>query len=118
MKTKASNVQTGDKPNGQGVSPDRRRGTNVPVPCSARSDASRRTTGDAEASRASLRIIAYFKNKMQVCTVKQIITSDRPNIKLLVFLGKHYRHTSAGTIQFKSETLVDLIEQKSLVCKS
>ena len=84
MKTKASNVQTGDKPNGM----------------------------------ASLRIIAYFKNKMQVCTVKQIVTSDRPNIKLLVFLGEHYRHTSAGTIQFKSETLVDLIEQKSLVCKS
>ena len=76
MKTKASNVQTGD--------------------C----------------------IIAYFKNKMQVCTVKQIVTSDRPNIKLLVFLGEHYRHTSAGTIQFKSETLVDLIEQKPLVCKS
>lgn len=76
MKTKASNIQTGD------------------------------------------RIIAYFKNKMQVCTVKQIITKDQPNIKLLVFLGEHYRHSSGGTIQFKSETLVDLIEQKSFVHKS
>ncbi|MEM7760448.1 MAG: hypothetical protein AAF298_20310 [Cyanobacteria bacterium P01_A01_bin.40] len=64
------------------------------------------------------RIIAYFKNKMQVCTVKQISTCDKPNIKLLVFLGEHYRHSSAGTIQFKSETLVDLIEQQSPVCKS
>ena len=64
------------------------------------------------------RITAYFKNKMQVCTVKQIDTSDRPNIKLLVFVGEHYRYSSAGTIQFKSETLVDLIEQDSLVCES
>ena len=64
------------------------------------------------------RIIAYFKNKMQVCTVKQISICDKPYIKLWVFSGEHYRHSSAGTIQFKSETLVDLIEQKSPVCKS
>ena len=64
------------------------------------------------------RIIVYFKNKMQVCTVKRVSTCDHPNIKLWVFPGEHYRHSSAGTIQFKSETLVDLIEKKSLVCKS
>ena len=64
------------------------------------------------------RIIAYFKNKMQVCTVKQISTRDLPNIKLSVFQGERYRHSSAGTIQFKSETLVDLIEQKSPICRS
>ena len=54
-----------DKPSGQGVSPDRRRGTNVPVPCSARSDASRRTTGDAVASRASQRLIEDVINNLQ-----------------------------------------------------
>ena len=56
------------------------------------------------------RIIAYFKNKMQVCTVKQISISDKPNIKLWVFQGEHYRHSSAGTIQFKSEALVNLVD--------
>lgn len=55
------------------------------------------------------RIIAYFKNKMQVCTVKHISTGDPTNIKLSVFLGEHYRHSSSGTIQFKLETLVDLV---------
>ena len=63
-------------------------------------------------------IIAYFKNKMQTCTVKQVSNCEQPNIKLSVFLGEHYRHSSAGTIQFKSETLVDLIEKKSSVYKS
>ncbi len=55
------------------------------------------------------RIIAYFKNKMQICTVKYISTSDKTNIKLSVFVGEHYRYSSSGTIQFKSETLVDLV---------
>ena len=55
------------------------------------------------------RIIAYFKNKMQICTVKYISTSEPNNITLLVFLGKHYRHSSSGTIQFKLEALVDLV---------
>ena len=55
------------------------------------------------------RIIAYFKNKMQVCTVKRISSCDRTNIKLSVFLGEHYRYSSSGTIQFKSEALVDLV---------
>jgi hypothetical protein len=55
------------------------------------------------------RIIAYFRNKMQVCTVRYISSSDRTHIKLLVFPGDHYRHSSSGTIQFKLETLVDLV---------
>jgi hypothetical protein len=65
--------------------------------------------------RTGDRVVAYFKNKMQICTVKQILTCDRPNIKLWVFLGEHYRHSSAGTIQFNSETLVDLINKQSSV---
>ena len=55
------------------------------------------------------RIVAYFKNKMQICTVKRISNSDRTNIKLSVFLGEHYRYSSSGTIQFKLDTLVDLV---------
>ena len=55
------------------------------------------------------RIIAYFRNKMQICTVKSISNSDQNNITLLVFLSEHYRYSSSGTIQFKPEALVDLI---------
>ena len=55
------------------------------------------------------RIIAYFRNKMQICTVKYISTSESNNIKLSVFLGEHYRYSSSGTIQFKLDTLVDLV---------
>ena len=55
------------------------------------------------------RIIAYFKNKMQICTVKSISNSDPSNITLLVFLSEHYRYSSSGTIQFKPEALVNLV---------
>ncbi len=56
------------------------------------------------------RIIAYFKNKMQICTVKSISNSDQTNITLLVFPGEHHRYSSSGTIQFKPEALVDLVK--------
>lgn len=56
------------------------------------------------------RIIVYFKNKMQICTVKSISNSDQTNITLLVFPGKQYRYSSSGTIQFKPEALVDLVK--------
>ncbi len=54
------------------------------------------------------RIIVYFKNKMQVCTVKNISNPDRTNITLSVFRGERYRYSSSGIIRFKSEALVDL----------
>ncbi len=56
------------------------------------------------------RIIAYFKNKMQVCTVKYISTPNKTQIRLSVFLGERYRYTNSGTIQFNSEALVELID--------
>ena len=65
--------------------------------------------GDKPNGMASLRIIAYFKNKMQICKVKSISNSDPSNITLLVFLSEHYRYSSSGTIQFKPEALVDLV---------
>ena len=55
------------------------------------------------------RIIAYFKDKMQICTVKSISNSDRSNITLLVFLSEYYRYSSLGTIRFKPDALVDLV---------
>jgi paraquat-inducible protein B len=56
------------------------------------------------------RIIAYFKNKMQVCTVKRYIASkDKKDITLSVFIGERYRYLSSGTIHFKLEALVDLV---------
>lgn len=57
------------------------------------------------------RIIAYFNNKMQVCTVKYVSNPDQTNITLSVFIGERYRHTSSGTIRFKPEALVDLTEK-------
>lgn len=56
------------------------------------------------------RIIAYFRNKMQICTVKNISTSNQTNINLSVFLGDRYRYTSSGTIQFKPEALVEFVD--------
>lgn len=54
------------------------------------------------------RIIAYFKNKRQICTVKYISSPNPTNITLSVFSGERYSHSSSGTITFKSEALVDL----------
>lgn len=57
------------------------------------------------------RITAYFKNKMQVCTVRKFIASkDKSNIILSVFIGERYRYSSSGSIHFKSEAMVDLID--------
>ncbi|AFY57481.1 hypothetical protein Riv7116_5083 [Rivularia sp. PCC 7116] len=57
------------------------------------------------------RIIAYFNNKMQVCTVKNVSNPDRTNITLSVFVGERYRHSSSGTIRFKPEALLELTDK-------
>lgn len=57
------------------------------------------------------RIIAYFNNKMQVCTVKYVSNPDLTNIVLSVFVGDRYRHSSSGTITFKPEALLELSEK-------
>lgn len=57
------------------------------------------------------RIIAYFNNKMQVCTVKYVSNPDKTNIVLSVFVGDRYRHSSSGTIRFKPEALLELSEK-------
>ncbi len=56
------------------------------------------------------RITAYYKNRMQVCTVKKYTASnDKTNITLSVFIGERYRYLSSGIIHFKSEALIDLM---------
>ncbi len=57
------------------------------------------------------RIIAYFNNKMQLCTVKYVSNPDLTNITLSVFVGERYRHSSSGTITFKPEALLELKEK-------
>ncbi|MGB6298718.1 MAG: hypothetical protein WBF90_21395 [Rivularia sp. (in: cyanobacteria)] len=57
------------------------------------------------------RIIAYFNNKMQVCTVKYVSNPDKTNITLSVFVGERYRHSSSGTIRFKPEALLELTDK-------
>jgi hypothetical protein len=54
------------------------------------------------------RIIAYFKNKMQICTVREISIPDQTNITLSVYCGDRYRYSCSGIIRFKPEALVDL----------
>ncbi len=58
------------------------------------------------------RIIAYFNNKMQVCTVKYVSNPDKTNIVLSVFVGERYRHSSSGTIRFKPEALLELSDKQ------
>ncbi|BAY82679.1 hypothetical protein NIES267_21630 [Calothrix parasitica NIES-267] len=57
------------------------------------------------------RIIAYFNNRMQLCTVKYVSNPDLTNITLSVFVGERYRHSSSGTITFKPEALLELKEK-------
>ena len=56
------------------------------------------------------RIVAYFRNKMQVCKVKRISTSKKEKTTISVFLGDCYRQSRSGTIRFKSETLVEVVQ--------
>jgi hypothetical protein len=58
--------------------------------------------------RVGDRIVVYFKNKRQICTVKNIYSPEQTNITLSVFLGESYRYTSSGVVRFKSEALIDL----------
>jgi hypothetical protein len=54
------------------------------------------------------RIIAYFKNKMQVCTVREITNPDQTNVTLSVYCGESYRYSCSGIIRFKSDALIEL----------
>ncbi|MBH8555578.1 hypothetical protein I8751_25190 [Nostocaceae cyanobacterium CENA357] len=59
--------------------------------------------------KAGDRIIAYCNNKMQVCKVKSISSTEQPNITLSVFTSEHYRGCLVSSVvRFRSDALVDL----------
>ncbi|MGH1394120.1 MAG: hypothetical protein ACRAVC_08795 [Trichormus sp.] len=56
------------------------------------------------------RIVAYCNNKMQICKVKSISTSEQMNITLSVFTSQHYRGCLVSSvIRFRDDALVDLV---------
>ncbi|HYW19312.1 MULTISPECIES: hypothetical protein [unclassified Nodularia (in: cyanobacteria)] len=61
--------------------------------------------------KAGDRIIAYCKNKMQVCKVKRILEPGSSNITLSVFTSEHYRGCLVScVVRFQCDTLVDLVQ--------
>ena len=54
------------------------------------------------------RIVAYCNNKMQVCTVRQIIDPGQTNITLSVSTSEHSRSSFSRIIRFQKDALVDL----------
>jgi hypothetical protein len=54
------------------------------------------------------RIVAYCKNKRQICTVKRILEPGLENVTLSVFTAEHYRSSISCVIRFRHDALVDL----------
>jgi len=54
------------------------------------------------------RIVAYCNQKMQTCTVKQILDLDQNNITLLVDLSGHHRSSASRVVRFRRDTLVEM----------
>jgi hypothetical protein len=54
------------------------------------------------------RIIAYCNNKMQKCTVREILDPGKSNITLIVFTSEHYRNSASCVIRFQRDAFVDL----------
>lgn len=60
--------------------------------------------------KAGDRIIAYCKNKRQICKVKQILDSGQSNITLSVFTSEHYRGCLVScVVRFHGDALVELV---------
>ncbi|OKH60782.1 hypothetical protein NIES2130_01460 [Scytonema sp. HK-05] len=54
------------------------------------------------------RIVAYCNNRMQICTVKEIIDPGQINITLSVFTAEHYRKSVSRVVRFQGDALVNL----------
>jgi hypothetical protein len=54
------------------------------------------------------KIRAYCNNKMQICTVKQILDSSQDIITLLVSTPKHYQTSRSYTVRFQCQAFVNL----------
>ena len=59
------------------------------------------------------RIIAYCKQKMQACTVQQLLSSTQDNITLKVSTSVAYRESASCVVQFHREALVEMAGLKS-----
>ncbi|HEY9606290.1 MAG TPA: hypothetical protein V6C85_32080 [Allocoleopsis sp.] len=53
-------------------------------------------------------IIAYCRNKRQVCTVKRLLDSTRNNITLKVSTCVPYRESASYIVQFRRDALVEM----------
>lgn len=59
--------------------------------------------------KAGDRIVAYCKNKRQICKVKQILDLGQANVTLSVFTTEHYRGCLVScVIRFQGDALVEL----------
>lgn len=54
------------------------------------------------------RIVAYCNQRMQTCTVRQIVELDQDNVTLLVSISGHYRSSVSRVIRFRRDTLVEM----------
>ena len=59
--------------------------------------------------RVGDRIEAYFKTKMQICTVQYILDPDQTSVTLSVFTGDRYRYSASRIIRFQPNALVELV---------
>ena len=54
-------------------------------------------------------ISAYCNQKMQICTVKQVLELSHDSITLLVSVSGHYRKSVSRVVQFRKDTLVEMV---------
>ncbi|WP_339378147.1 hypothetical protein [Calothrix sp. NIES-2100] len=60
--------------------------------------------------KAGDRIVAYCKNKRQICKVKQILDLSQTNVTLSVFTTEHYRGCLVScVVRFQWDALVELV---------
>lgn len=61
--------------------------------------------------KAGDRIVAYCKNKRQICKVKQILDLGQSNVTLSVFTTEHYRGCLVScVVRFHWDALVELVK--------
>ena len=53
-------------------------------------------------------IVAYCDQKMQTCTVRQILELGKDNITLLVFKTGYHRRSASHVVRFRCDTLIEM----------
>jgi hypothetical protein len=54
-------------------------------------------------------IAAYCNQKMQTCTVKQVLELSHDSITLLVSVSSHYRKSVSLVVRFRRNALVEMV---------